>query len=87
MDEVLIERIFSEIDTLAQSLTKLSEVVHKDNALLQIIHKIVFCIVLSMISGAIAFGWYQFQKDNSTPSEKIKNKEGEIVIKKIINGG
>jgi hypothetical protein len=99
MDEVLIERIFSEIDTLAKSVTKLSEIVHKDNALLQIIHKIVFCIVLAMISGSITLGWYQFQKepksnttitkyeekDKRTPIAEIK--QGTIVTKKITHGG
>lgn len=61
MDEVMIERIFSEIDALAQSVTKLSEIVHKDSVLLQVVHKVVFCVIVAMITGAISFGWYQLQ--------------------------
>ena len=62
-----IDRVYQEIDGNAERIEKLSEVVYQNAATLGIVSKLTIFVVLSVIGGAIAFGWNLY-------TDKVKEK-------------
>lgn len=62
-NEKLLDRILKELDTCATKLEGLSKVVAENSVLLKIVSRIVFCLVLALLTGSIAFGFELLKKN------------------------
>lgn len=55
--EKLFDRLFVEVDSCSQKLEDVSKIVIESVTLLKILSRIVFVIVVAIISGSIALGY------------------------------
>jgi hypothetical protein len=68
MDEKMIDRLFNQIDLSASKVETLSRIVYENANTLGIVSKVVFFILLAILSGAITLGWNAMSPKQTNPS-------------------
>lgn len=70
----LQDRLIQEIDSCSAKLEELAKVVIETATTLKIVSRIVFCIVLALITGSIALGYDAIKTKADTPVAKEQYK-------------